>query len=203
MRAAIVLVSLVFGACQDDVATPFPDGLEPLEDNIVPDGDLAEGLRSRTPSTDPVRVHGRGFIEAAPEVVWELTKQPAAMVARCSTNEQRITPDTEPAYEFSFSVHYVVHDILTVEWDDAWRYGMVTPELGMIRHQKVQGSDFIELSTGTVQVLATDDPAWTEVAFVEHLEAVSGSADDVLAGMRANYDALVALAHGRSIPACP
>lgn len=72
----------------------------------------------------------------------------------------------------------------------------------MIRHQKTQGSDFITRSEGTIQVLATDDPEVSELAFVEHLDAVSGGASDVLAGMQHNYDALVALAHGSLIPPC-
>ena len=130
------------------------------------------------------------------------------MVARCSTDSQTIMPDTEPAYAFSFLVHYVVNNILTVEWDDQWRYGVITGEapavlLGMVRHQKIKGSDFITLSEGTVQVIATDDPAITELAFVEHLDAVMGSTGDLVAGMQANYDALVALAHGAPIPNCP
>jgi hypothetical protein len=42
----------------------------------------------------------------------------------------------------------------------------------------------------------------TELWFVEHLDAISGSTDDVLGGMRDNHDALVELAHGRPIPPC-
>jgi hypothetical protein len=73
----------------------------------------------------------------------------------------------------------------------------------MIKHQKVQGSDFISLSEGTIQVLATEDPAVSELAFVEHLDAVSASTGDVLQGVQHNYDALVASAHGTPIPPCP
>jgi hypothetical protein len=199
---------IVLAACQDNVATPFPPGLEPLDDNQVPDSsEVTEVLRHETVSSGPINVHGRGYVLVAPGTLWALTKQPAAMIARCSTTEQRVTVDTDGAYEFSFLVHYIVRDILTVEWDDQWRYGVIEgtvddPELGMIRHQKTQGSDFIDVSEGTIQVLATDDPDVSELAFVEHLEAVSGGADDVLAGMQNNYDALVALAHGAAIPAC-
>ncbi len=199
---------IVLAACQDNVATPFPPGLEPLDDNQVPDSsEVTEVLRHKTVSGGPINVHGRGYVLVAPGTLWALTKQPEAMIARCSTTEQRVTVDTDGAYEFSFLVHYTVRDILTVEWDDQWRYGVIEgtvddPELGMIRHQKTQGSDFIDISEGTIQVLATDDPDVSELAFVEHLEAVSGGADDVLAGMQNNYDALVALAHGAAIPAC-
>ena len=54
----------------------------------------------------------------------------------------------------------------------------------------------------TIQVIATDDPAITELAFVERLDAISAGADQVLAGMQHNYDALVALTRGPALPAC-
>lgn len=202
---------LALGACQDNVMTPFPAGLEPLEDNpVVLEGDLVEGLQSLTQNTDFVRVYGRGYVLTPPDRLWALTKQPLAMVAACSTDTQQITPANE-TYEYSFLVHYIVHNVLTVEWDDQWRYGEIdgpdippaNPFLGMIRHQKTQGSDFITLSEGTVQVLATADPQVSELAFVEHLDAISGGVSDVLAGMQHNYDALVALAHDAPIPPCP
>jgi hypothetical protein len=207
VNVAIAALVLLLAACQDNVATPFPAGLEPLDDNRVGDtDDRSEVLRHQTVSDDPISVHGRGYVLTSPGALWALTKEPTAMVARCSTDEQMIA-ETDEGYEYSFSVHYIVRDILTVEWDDHWRYGVIegsidAPRLGMIRHQKTQGSDFITVSEGTVQVLATDDPEVSELAFVEHLEAVSGSAGDVLAGMQDNYDRLVALAHGAVIPAC-
>lgn len=209
MNRAVAMAALVLAACQDDVATPFPPGLEPLDDNAVADepGAPTETLRHKTVSNGPINVHGRGNVLVAPGTLWALTQQPMAMVARCSTTEQRISEANDPAYDYSFLVHYIVRDILTVEWDDQWRYGVIEgtaadPQFGMIRHQKTQGSDFIAVSEGTIQVLATEDPDISELAFVEHLDAVSGGADDVLAGMQHNYDALVALAHGAAIPAC-
>ena len=208
-RLVVAATVFVLAACQDNVATPFPPGLEPLEDNVVADatGEPTEILRSKNGGGDLINVHGRGYVVIAPAALWALTKQPAAMMARCSTDEQQITAENAAAYEFSFLVHYIVRDVLTVEWDDQWRYGVVdgsidAPVLGMIRHQKTQGSDFISVSEGTVQVLATADADVSELAFVEHLDAVSGDSDDVLAGMQHNYDALVALAHGAPIPAC-
>ena len=116
--------------------------------------------------------------------------------------------DNDAGYEYSFLVHYVVDNILTVEWDDQWRYGVIDgtvdePTFGMIKHQKVQGSSFIHLSEGTIQVLATDDPDVTKLAFVEHLDAVSGGDGDVIKGMQHNYDAMVAVAHANPIPPCP
>jgi hypothetical protein len=209
LRFALVVAA---GAgCQDSVTTPFPPGLEPLEANVVAvqqGGAYTEVLRTASSDTDYIRIYARGYVLVSPGVLWAATKDPEAMVATCSTSEHMVTPANDPGYEFSFLVHYIVHNVLTVEWDDQWRYGVIegsidAPTLGMIKHQKTQGSDFIHLSEGTVQVLATDDPNVAELSFVEHLDAVSASVADVMKGVQHNYDALVATAHGNPLPACP
>lgn len=192
--------------CQDDIATPFPEGLEPLEDNKVPaqeGGPFVEELRVMSTNSDMIRVYARGFVQVPIDAMWEASKNPDANVSPCSTSSHTFDVANEPQYEFSFLIHYIVNDILTVEWDDQWRFGRITPELGMIKHQKVQGSDFISLNEGTIQVLATSDPAVSELSFVEHLDAIQATPADVVEGVQHNYDALVAVAHGTTIPACP
>lgn len=213
MRWLLLAVTLLVG-CQDDVSTPFPPGLEPFEDNVVPvqqGGERTETLRIQAADAgDEKRIYARGYVLVAPDVVWAMSKDPAANVAVCSTNQQIVTPNNDPSYEFSFIVHYVVNNILTVEWDDQWRWGVIepgtgsaTPFFGMIKHQKTQGSSFVELSEGTVEVHGTDDPNVTELAFVEHLKAAGGADSDVIAGVQHNYDSLVAVAHGNPVPDCP
>jgi hypothetical protein len=201
-----VPIALLLAACQDDVETPFPAGLEPFEDNKVaaqPDGPFVEELRIESSQTDLIRVYARGFVLVPFETMWETAKLPAPNVSECKTSDHVITEGNEPQYEASFLIHYIVNDIVTVEWDDQWRLGRVTDDLGMIKHQKTQGSDFISLSEGSIQVLATSDPDITELSFVEHLDAISASQADVVEGVQHNYDALVATAHGNPIPRCP
>ncbi len=213
MRNLVVTVVLVVAAagCQDNIATPFPPGLEPLEDNLVPvqqGGTYTETLRTDSTNNGEIDIYGRGYVLAAPGVVWAASKNPDANVAVCSTDSQTVTPNNDPTYEYSFIVHYVVNNILTIEWDDQWRWGVITgtieaPTFGMIKHQKTQGSSFISVSEGTIQVTATDDPNVTELAFVEHLNAAGGGVSDVLKGVQHNYDALVAVSHGNPISPCP
>ncbi len=209
--------SLVLGGlallagCQDNVTTPFPAGLEPLEDNPVPTqqgGARTETLVTQAMDSDYIHIYGRGYVLVPPAQMWLAAKAPQVMMARCSTDSQAVTPNNDPAYEFSFLVHYIVHNVLTIEWNDQWRYGTVegTPEaptIAMMRHQKTDGSDFIALSEGTVQVSATDDPNVTELAFVERLDASGGGDSDVIKGVQNNYNAMVAAGHGNAIPACP
>jgi hypothetical protein len=205
-----LVVGLGLGACQDNVSTPFPPGLEPFIDGDVP-GDLAapdgEALATSTSSEGMIRAYGRGLVLAPPAAVWAAAKIPELMIARCNTDRHAVMLDNEPEHELSFVVHYVVNDILTVEWDDQWRGDVVTgtsdaPRLVMIKHQKVQGSDFISVSEGSILIRATSDRDTTELWFVEHLRAISGSPDQVIGGMRDNYDALVALVHEQPLPAC-
>jgi hypothetical protein len=210
MSRACCLALLLLAGCQDSVATPFPPGLEPFTDDaeaaeLIHDG--SEQLVTRAVDSDIMRAYGRGFIHAAPAVLWAAAQDPLVMIATCHTTSNVITPDNQPEYPYSFLVHYFVDDIVNVEWDDQWRGAVIAgsddaPELVMIKHQKIQGSDFIALSEGTVQLHATEDPEITELRFVEHLDAVSGSTDDVTQQMQHNYAALRATAHGLPIPNC-
>ena len=203
------LLALV--ACQHRTHTPFPPGLTPLEDDIVPEASAPyqETLVTATTDSDFIRVYGRGYVLLDPGTVWAATQDPDAMVAKCSTDQQQVTYDTDPTYELAYVVAYTVNNVLTVQWDDEWRYGIIegtadAPQLGMIKHQKIDGSSFIRLSEGTIEVTpAADDPTVTELAFVEHLDATGAGVDDVVKGTQHTYDAIVAVAHGRPIPACP
>lgn len=206
MRTSLLLIALV--GCQDDISTPFPEGLEPFEDDSETeklDGSVVEMLTTASTDTDFIRVYGRGFIFASPAAVYAAAHDPAVMVAVCSTTTQTFELDNDAMYELSFLVHYFVDDIVNVEWDDQWRGDVVTgtlddPELVMIKHQKIQGSDFISLSEGTIQLLATGDAEVTEVRFVEHLDALMASEGDVILGMQSNYTRLLAVSHGEPIP---
>lgn len=201
-----VVLALALAGCQEDITTPFPAGLEPFEDNVIParpDGPFTETLRTESRSNDYIRVYARGFVLVPFGDLWLAAQAPEPNISECKTSEHMVSVGNEPQYDYSFLIHYIVNDILTVEWDDQWRFGRITDELGMIKHQKVEGSDFITLSEGTIQVVATSDPGISELLFVEHLDAVQAGTGDVIAGVQHNYDALVAVAHGNPIPRCP
>lgn len=210
MRGLIVGVALLVG-CQSDISTPFPPGLTPFDDmNPVPDPtDLtSQTLVMQTDDTGYIHVYGKGFIQASPEALWAASKNPPVMYATCSTDEQDVTIEDEKDFEFAFQVHYTVTEIVTVDWHDEWRYGVIdgTDDAivdTMIKHQKITGSSFIKRSEGTIQFAATANPDVTLVSFTEHLNAVSGSDGDVKNGMQHNFDALVATTHGQAIPDCP
>jgi hypothetical protein len=201
----------LIAGCQHDISTPFPSGLTPIANNPVPQGrpPYTETLTLETSTTGDLKVYGRGYILAEPGTAWAMVKDPMAMVAVCTTTTQTITPNNEPQYEFSFLVDYVVDEILTVQWDDQWRYGTITgteaePTLAMMKHQKTDGSSFITLSEGTIELTpAVDDPSVTEVSMVEYLDSVGATIDDLTKGVTHTYESMVAVSHGNPIPACP
>lgn len=208
----VMVMAVAFASgCQNDISTPFPPGLEPLEDNELPEqigGPYPEELRLMTVESPYFKVYARGYIAVPPNALWEAAKNPEANVATCTTSSHSVMAEDQPQYEYSFLVHYVVDNILTVEWDDEWRFGKVAAMpagalQAIVKHQKIRGSDFISLSEGTIQLSATDDPNVSELAFVEHLHAIGGSVNDVAKGVRRNYAALVAVAHNQPIPPCP
>src|SRR5690348_8407752 len=119
-RAMFVLavVAALVAACQHNITTPFPPGLEPLEPDVAPDpADMTtEVLSIATSSKDYIRVYGKGYVLAAPAVVWAASKGPDQNVAVCSTSSHTVDLANEPDYEYSFLVHYEVDDVLTVKW---------------------------------------------------------------------------------------
>lgn len=207
-RALVVVTALA--ACQENVTTVFPDGLEPLEDNEAPVPQAGAGVEElltvRDDGGDVKIVHGRGLILAPPGVVWAASKDPERLAAVCETDRHEAMIGVEPQYEFGWKIHYEVDEIITVAWDELWRFGTITgtpeaPALAMIRYQKVFGSDFITLLEGSIVIKAADD-GQTLVEFIEHLSAFRGSFDQIEGSMNHRYRTLVEVAHGRVGPGC-
>lgn len=205
LRVALLAIAM---GCQSNVKTPFPPGLEPLADNPVTLGAMTETLVTKTSDSPYVKIFAKGYVLVPPAQLWAAAKSPAPNMAICSTDAQMPTENNDPAYEYSFLVHYTVNNFVTVEWDDQWRFGTVegtpdAPTLAMIRHQKTQGSSFISLSEGTIELDATSDPNVSTLSFVEYLDATSAGVADVLKGVQHNYASLVSVAHGGPVTACP
>jgi hypothetical protein len=129
------------------------------------------------------------------------------MASVCATDRHTITLGPEPQYEYGFRIHYEVDEVVTVAWDELWRYGTITgtpsePALAMIRYQKVFGSDFINTLEGSIQIVARDDAGLAELQFIEHLDAFGGSADQMESSMKRRFALLAAAAHGDAAPGC-
>lgn len=216
LRSPLVgfLVAAALGGvgCQHDIHTEFPPGIEPLEPDPIPEqaaGPYAETLTLQADDTGYIHIYGRGYVLADPSAVWAAAKNPPAIIAVCSTDQQTITVGDEPQYEYSFEVGYTVQELVTVTWDDDWRFAVIDGsdadfDLAMIAHQKVDGSSFITTSEGTVTFSPPADgtPGVTELAYVEHLDSIGGDDAAVEENMRHSFNSIVSLVHGGAIVPC-
>jgi len=222
LLGALALLAVLAAGCQHDVATLFPPGLEPFDDDAMAgavDAPVAEALVMTDTTDSLVRVYGHGYVFVPVATAWQAAQDPHTLIARCRTNAQAITPNDETGYDLDFLVHYTVNDVLTIEWDDQYRGDVIAVGVGsaqmpgsgsadepsrtIIKHQKTGGSSFITTSEGTTQMLANADDSVTELQFVEHLGALQQPVDQVRAGMQDEFDRLLATVHGDATPACP
>jgi len=210
--APLALLAVCAGAgCFGNDTSEFVPGLEPLEDNTaplpapVPGEPLPETLGVVSGETDDYAwAHARAYVVAPAAKVWAAVRDPAVMSDRRNTDEQTFTYDVEPQYDFSFEIHYVVRDIVTVEWDERWRLGALegtplAPTVGLARYQKVFGTQFISRLEGSVMILAVDD-AVTEVQLIEHTKAVSTGPDTIERSMADRFDNILAFVRGEPPP---
>jgi hypothetical protein len=149
-------------------------------------------------------VHTHGYIHAPLETVYDALSNPEACVDRRKVTRYTITPDVEPEYERSFLTHNEVDDIITVEFDMTWRFGTVeqtneVPDLVAGTFSKTFGTTFISIMRGSIVARRIDDTT-TELEFVEHLNAATGGADELMTFANDYYDNVVALSHGDPLP---
>jgi hypothetical protein len=213
---AVLLIYLMCGSgCLGCIGgneeSPFPPGLEPLEENTAPDPESTPD----DPYPEVVSIvhddgldyswaHARGFIKAPTSAVWAAMQEPLTVADRRRTDEQLYEFGVEPEYEFSFLTHYVVNDLVTVEWDEVWRFGAIegpkdAPVFGLARFQKIYGSSFIDLLEGSMIVYEIDENT-SEVQFIEHLDALMTGSDTVAGYMGDLYESVKERAHGRPLP---
>jgi hypothetical protein len=207
-----VSVAMLLASCLGNESTAFPPGLEPLEDNTAPrqDGGAIEpGIEFVDGDNGSwAWVHGRGYLAGTPAEVWATLKDPELMAAVCSTDSHSFETGVEPDYEHSFELSYFVDDVINIEWDELWRYGTIegtqaAPALGMVRYQKVWGSELIYTLEGSIQLHALEAAGFTEVQFVEHLAAAGGDLSDIRQSMQQRYDSVVSVLAGGVAPPCP
>jgi len=207
----LLLPGLLTG-CQRSVLTPFPAGLEPLEDcsaGLPPassDGSLPEAAQIVGGQGDEwLYAHLCGYIHADASAVWMALQDPDVVTDRRRvTSYQETEQGVEPDYQVSFRIHNIVQDLLTVEYDIDWREGVWEedqdgPLSVAVRFQKTAGSSLIELIEGSVLV-ETVQPGTVSFALVSHHRSLQYTVDDLELKSSDLYDSVVAFAHGEPLP---
>lgn len=191
--------------------TEFPAGLDSLEPNIAPAPTPTAADRypetiafDRGATADYEFVHGRGYVHAPISAVFTAFRDPAVTADRRRVSAYTSTIDVEPAYPYSYRVHNIVNDIVTIEFDITWRLGPTagtaeSPTSFGARYQKTFGSSFIDVLAGSVVARVVDSNT-TEVELIRHLRATAQNADDAEQTVRDLFTSVVASAHGQPLP---
>ncbi len=172
MRVAVIFPAALFVVgCNQDIKSPFPEGLEPLEKNKAswPSGSgYPEQLSCKSGESEDddigkyTWVHCKTYVNHSIEDVYAAYQMPRVMSDRRAVDELSVTWDVEPEYDVSYKVHNTVYDVITVEFDNIWRHGDVDgyedefTEIGT-RWQKTYGSEVIELLRGSILTTEIDE----------------------------------------------
>ena len=212
---ALVLLS----GCWGDETVLFPPGLEPVtpvNEAVYPVGDAAdpyperlevaltyaEGVAGRPPS-----VHARGYVHAPLSAVWEALRTPDVSADRRNFESYTVETDVEPEYDFSYRIHAVVQDIVTVRYTTTFRHGVFEgtvqdPVSILEAWQKTEGSTIIRELRGSAVARAIS-PDVTAIELMQFSRTPASNHPDNEAYLRDVYDAVVALSHGRPLPPTP
>ena len=189
----------------------FPEGLEPLEENLAPspagrsDDPYPESLSLVSGTEDTYDwAHGRGYVHASLTDTWDALRDPAVDVDRRRVQEYTVSELDLGEYDDHYLIHNVSHDIIDVEFDIEWRHGAVegtvdAPELVYIRWMKIDGSTYVKLLEGSA-ILTPVGNAVTEVQLIEHLDTIGTGPEDVESFFTDMYDEILAWKDGEDLP---
>ncbi len=207
--ASLLLMLAIAGslamACGDNI-TPLPEGLTELEPNQASPGPLGQ-IQFVDGEDDYLWLHGRASLAGDVAVVWAGLQVAERVVAICSINRYRITPIADALYDFSFTSDNEVDNVLTVDWQETWRFGTLRDDAvesqRRIRYQKTEGSSFISLIEGEIELTTEPGSGVVEISLIEHLKAIGGGISDMKQSMQRRFDIMAALAQGAPLPLCP
>ena len=191
--------------CGDNI-DPLPDGLTSLEANTAPVGTLGQ-LQLVDGEDGYLWLHGRGRLPGNVVALWRGLQVPERVVATCRINRYQFNPIADEQYDFSFSSDNEVDNVVTVDWQETWRFGTLrddaTGSLRRIRYQKTEGSSFISLIEGQIDISTDAASNDIDVQLIEHLDAIGGGVSDMQKSMQRRFDIMVAVAQGAPVPPCP
>lgn len=207
----------LLSGCWGNETSIFPPGLEPaaaINEASFPVGDAsdpfperldvvltyAEDARGRPPS-----VHGRGYVHAPLATVWAALRDPDVSADRRSFASYTVEHDVEPEYDFSYRIDAVVTNIITFGYSTTFRHGVLEgtvedPIAIAEAWQKTEGSTIIAELRGSV-IAREVDAELTSLEMIQYSRTAMSNHGDNEAYLRQVFTAVVALSHGRPLPA--
>lgn len=216
---ASVILALAFAAlsaCKPDAppvdtSSLYPPGLAPLEDCTAP---APEGTETQpTPEllnvlsdsdANPMWVHARGYVHAPITQVWAGMREGEVMANRREVAEWTITPDADPTFDYGFTIHNTVHDVITIQFDMHYDQGVIlgtpdAPEHVAGRRAIVEPDIILKVMEGSI-LLTEVSADVTELQIVEWLDTVEGEVEPAISQVEDFYASLVAWVHGDPLP---
>jgi len=187
----------------------FPEGLAALATNTAPlpanEAEAFETVSGEEYEYD--WVHGQGYIHAPLADVWLAFQDLEVVVDRAAVHEYGFTGRTDDAYDVSFQVYNLIHDLVTVEYERDWRESVVSgtidaPEVVGIRFEKLEtteGLDVIPMMVGSVILTATES-GYTHLDIVEEMIALQRGPAPILQYIQDLYDDAMAFSKGEPVP---
>ncbi len=201
------LVALLGYGCAEDPDLEIPEGLQSLDpDNRAawPEDhaetlDVVAGIRE----DELIWAHARGYVHASLNETWEALQEPDVVIDRADIDSYEIT-GSEPGYDVSFTVHCISHNIVTVEWDMAYRESAVIgtveqPELVALRAEKTAGSEFFEVLTWSLHLEEVEEGV-TSWEFVEQMVSIQKDAEPLESFALDLWVDAVAFPNGEDLP---
>lgn len=208
MTATLLFLPLT--ACLTGGEIVFPPGLEPIEENTAPwpqpepGNPYPETLSLVSGETDTYAwTHARGYVHGSVQETWDALQEPEVVVDRRGVDAWDVTLEAEEGYDVAFTLHNEVYDIITIEFDMAWRQGAVagsidSPQAVGVRFMKVAGTSLIDIMEGSITVYEVEDHSAIEL--IEHLEAYSTGTEETEAWMTDIFASVVAWVAGDPLP---
>lgn len=206
MRSLLALSLLVSG-CFENIATEFPEGLEPWEEpnEAAPpagDGYPEELSFFRKRWTGGVNsIHARAYVHADVQTTFDAVRHPYAGADRRDGVGFTWEYDSEPEYEYSHRSHLMIPGVVPVEFWLNWRSGVVerdetdAPTITATRWQKTEGTSAIPVLEGSI-VIVEIEPDVSELQIQYHLDALTSGYETIEDYLTGYYVSVLAYVRG-------
>ena len=201
------LVGVMLAGCVvKEADTQFPAGLNPLEENTAPWPDSLEESVQTTmgDSGEHYWAHARGYVQADLETVYPCLREDMVNADRREVAIWTREDNVEEGYEYSYQLHFLVENIIDLEFTDTWRHGSLQDEDGQLtavqtRWKMTEGNEFMFLKEGSI-VSAIPEVGWTSLELVGHLDAAQRDEETMASYLVDVFADVVACAHGDPYP---
>ena len=152
---------------------------------------------------------GRGYLYASTHKVWQEIRNPDVYINHGDVTSYEVEEHSSLEYDYLYSVWNYVENIVTVEFENEWRHGLIfgekeAPEHIAVRWEKVSGTDFILSLNGSIQIydrgVLDDGTPVSEIQVIEHLQSTLDQEENAYSYIDRLWPRWKAAVHDEEIP---